>query len=92
MNWEAIGATGEIVGAAAVVITLACLAIQIRNSTRIARSAVRQVIANMAFTMGSDPVADKALAEALIKDLQGHDVDEADRVRLLARNYMGMRH
>ncbi len=34
MNWEAIGAVGEIVGAAAVVATLIILVFQIRDSTR----------------------------------------------------------
>jgi hypothetical protein len=34
MNWEAIGAVGEIVGAVAVVITLAYLAIQVRQNNR----------------------------------------------------------
>lgn len=34
MNWEAIGAVGEIVGALAVVITLAYLAIQVQQNTR----------------------------------------------------------
>jgi hypothetical protein len=34
MNWEAIGAVGEILGAIAVLITLGYLAVQIRQSTR----------------------------------------------------------
>jgi hypothetical protein len=34
MNWAAIGAIGEIVGAVAVVVTLAYLAIQVRQNTR----------------------------------------------------------
>ncbi len=34
MNWDAIGAIGEIVGALAVVVTLAYLALQIRASTK----------------------------------------------------------
>jgi hypothetical protein len=34
MNWDAIGAIGEIVGALAVVISIAYLAIQIRSNTR----------------------------------------------------------
>jgi hypothetical protein len=38
MNWEAFGAIGEIVGAAAVVITLAFLVLQIRQSTQAARA------------------------------------------------------
>ena len=38
MNWEAISAIGEIVGATAVVITLGYLAVQIRQSTRVAQA------------------------------------------------------
>ena len=92
MNWDAISAIGEIVGATAVVVTLAYLAVQIRNSTKIARSSTRQAIASMAFVMGTDLVADRSLTEALIKDFKNEDLDEADWVRLLARNYIGMRH
>ena len=38
MNWDAIGALGEIIGAAAVFISLLYLAIQIRQSTTLART------------------------------------------------------
>ena len=38
MNWEAIGAIGEILGAAAVVATLFYLATQVRQSTKVARA------------------------------------------------------
>lgn len=38
MNWDAIGAVGEIAGAAAVVVTLFYLARQIRQNTRMARA------------------------------------------------------
>ncbi len=34
MNWDAIGAVGDMVGALAVIVTLAYLALQIRASTR----------------------------------------------------------
>ena len=45
MNWEAIGAIGEIIGAIAVVITLVYLAAQLRtNTTAINRSASQEVI------------------------------------------------
>ena len=37
MNWEAIGAIGEIVGAAAVVFSLTYLALQLRANTRTMR-------------------------------------------------------
>lgn len=42
MNWEAIGAIGEIVGAAAVFISLIYLASQIRISNRASKQAVEQ--------------------------------------------------
>jgi hypothetical protein len=38
MNWEALGASGEIVGAVAVVVTLGYLALQIRQNTRSVRA------------------------------------------------------
>jgi hypothetical protein len=39
MNWEAVGAIGEIIGAIAVILTLLYLARQIKDSARAARSA-----------------------------------------------------
>ncbi len=36
MNWDAIGAVGELVGAAAVVVTLIFLTIQLRQNTKVA--------------------------------------------------------
>jgi hypothetical protein len=39
MNWDAIGATGEIVGALVVFLTLIYLAIQIRQNTHATRAA-----------------------------------------------------
>jgi hypothetical protein len=41
MNWEALGAIGEIVGAVAVVLTLGYLAVQIRQNTKSVRSSTR---------------------------------------------------
>lgn len=92
MNWEAIGAVGEIIGAVAVVVTLAYLAVQVRNSTRIARSATRQAIAETAMAHGSNLVSDKELMATLVRDLKGQEVDEVDWVRLLGHNYITMRH
>jgi hypothetical protein len=42
MNWEAISAVSEIIGATAVIITLAYLAVQIRQNTQMNASALRQ--------------------------------------------------
>ena len=43
MNWEAVGAIGEIIGAVAVVVTLVYLSIQIRQSNREARASTLQM-------------------------------------------------
>jgi len=92
MNWEAIGAIGEIVGAVAVVITLAYLAIQVRNSTRIARCATRQAIAETAMEHGTHLISDRELMTALLRDFKGQDQDDVDWARLMAHNYITMRH
>ena len=42
INWEAIGAVGEVVGALAVVVSIVYLAIQIRQSGRIGRFTAHQ--------------------------------------------------
>ena len=46
MNWEAIGAIGEVAGAAGVIITLAYLAVQIRQNTRAARASNYESVLN----------------------------------------------
>ena len=43
MNWDAIGAVGEILGALAVFVTLVYLAIQIRHAREQARVSVQQL-------------------------------------------------
>ena len=42
MNWEAIGAVGEIVGALAVFLTLLYLAVQLRQNSLIAKATIRE--------------------------------------------------
>ena len=67
MNWEAIGAVGEIVGATAVVVTLIYLAVQVRHTTRATDTARRATQAasfqaasaldqDFLLTLGKDPV------------------------------------
>ena len=46
MNWDAIGAVGEIIGALAVVFSIAYLAIQIRQNAKSLQSTVEQSISN----------------------------------------------
>jgi hypothetical protein len=42
MNWEALGAIGEIVGAVAVILTFDYLAVQVRQNTRAIRAGAHQ--------------------------------------------------
>jgi len=42
MNWDAVGATAEAIGALAVIVTLAYLAIQLRQQNSVARAQVQQ--------------------------------------------------
>ena len=60
MNWEAIGAVGEIVGATAVVLTLIYLAVQVRLGTRATQAASFQAASaldqDFLLTLGKDPV------------------------------------
>jgi hypothetical protein len=52
VNWEAIGAIGEVVGAAGVILTLGYLAVQIRQNSNVIRSSTRQAISTNQMEMG----------------------------------------
>jgi hypothetical protein len=92
MNWDAIGAIGEILGALAVVATLGYLAVQIRQSTAVARASTRQAIAEMSMASASDVVTNPELAEIEFRNMKGEALGEVDRMRIYARAYTGMRH
>jgi len=74
MNWEAIGAVGEVAAAIAVVVSLVYLAHQVRTSNRLARAeAWRQPTSdlnslNAAFA--TDPVFRRALAKAYFEGVE----------------------
>ena len=91
MNWEAIGAVGEILGALAVVATLGYLATQIRQNTKTARSSMRQAIAEMTMSTARDIVSHGELAEAFAKQMAGEALSQPERLRLIARCYVAMR-
>lgn len=66
MNWEAIGAIGEIIGALAVVISLAYLAIQIRAQNKESRlAAVHEILVGFRESMRSFSSGD--LTEIFVK-------------------------
>jgi hypothetical protein len=63
MNWDAIGAVGEIVGALAVVVTLFYLAQQVKHSTRMARAEMTKDLYLASRTAIMDVTASDRLAE-----------------------------
>ena len=78
MNWEAIGAVGEVLGALGVFASLVYLAMQIRQNTRMMKATVRQQLAtaSQAVTFEIGRNAD-VMARAL-----GGDLSEEDSFRL----------
>lgn len=84
MNWEAIGAIGEIIGAAAVVISLGYLAVQIRAQNAESRAAAMHDI-SVGWRAASEQFTDGELAGIFIK--ANHDFDsltEVEALRLVA--------
>jgi hypothetical protein len=79
VNWDAIGAIGEILGAAAVVASLAYLAVQIRQNTRSVRSSSFHAVADSFNQLNSALASDRELARIFRRgseDLTQLDVDE----------------
>ena len=67
MNWEAIGAIGEVMGALVVIVTLGYLAIQIRQNTRALRIQVNQSRADLAVSAGMTTADSVYLPSLLLK-------------------------
>ncbi|HSM08909.1 MAG TPA: hypothetical protein VLA33_07805 [Gemmatimonadota bacterium] len=78
MNWQAIGAIGEITGALAVVVTLFYLAQQVRNSTRMARAEMTKDLFLASRTAIMDIAANDRLAD-IWADIRPFENDAAAR-------------
>jgi hypothetical protein len=84
MNWEAIGAIGEIVGATAVVMTLVYVAIQIKQSTTTSRAqAISQVNSQWRVLMGQI-ATNEGLAKIYRKATEGGDLGPDETVQYTA--------
>jgi hypothetical protein len=94
MNWDAAGAIGEIIGAVAVVATLAFLAAQIRQSHRLQRdsnvlarsAAINKVYAGFRRVVAADPDVTRVWVPGCA-DEKLEQVDQ-ERFRLLAIDYL----
>jgi len=61
MNWDAIGAMGEVAGAVAVVVTLVYLASQLRQNTKALRSSTYQAFNDSSFSWADSEIKNAAL-------------------------------
>ena len=80
MNWEAISAVGEIIGAVAVVVSLIYLATQVRSSFRATRANVHMGLHNSQAQFSSLLLSDPALRDLFDKACVGDPkLSTADR-------------
>ena len=78
MNWDALGAIGELVGALAVVLTLGYLATQVRQNTRGMKVAAKLEI-DKQFTAYTDVLLnDSELLELQLKGISGQNLSEIE--------------
>lgn len=78
MNWEALGAIGEVVGAAAVVVTLAYLAVQIRQNTRAVKANTSQAISASRVEFVGSIAESSELSGIFFSGLRDRDALEGD--------------
>lgn len=82
MNWEAIGAIGEVVGAVAVLVTLGYLALQIRQNTAALRSTATQGAHDQAAGVYRTLSADPELAMIFVRGTENPDeLSDAEMAR-----------
>ena len=83
MNWDAIGAIGEIVGALAVVVSLVYLAVQVRAQIAESRETTTQLVAESFRRSGNIIAGDPNMAEIFIKARETESgLTEAELVQL----------
>jgi hypothetical protein len=91
MNWEAIGAIGEIVGALAVFLTLIYLAIQIRQNTRAVQASAIDSANSQVSTIRMHIFSDSEVANIYRRgneDPTSLDADDSIRYRLMIHNIL----
>lgn len=86
VNWDALGALGEIVGAVAVVVTLVYLAVQTRQNTEAVRHAFTRGVMEDANAWRFKIVEDPAVSELFrtgLRDPESLDANDRYRFRML---------
>jgi len=79
VNWDAIGAIGEVVGAIAVIATLGYLALQVRQNSKMMKANIRELR-----TSSSQAVIFEFArnTESLLKQSRGEHVSDQDALRM----------
>ena len=79
MDWDAIGAVGEWVGALAVLITLVYLTIQIKQSAKTQKAQTHQQMTHDRAQNVREFLHNRELRDAVAKSTAGHEVDDNER-------------
>ena len=82
MNWEAIGAIGDLLGGAAVVASLIFVGLQIRSSTNVARAAARQAVSDSVVKYSQLGIDNDALTRVFSKQLTRESFDAEERTQI----------
>ena len=85
MNWDALGAIGELVGAVAVVATLAYLAVQIRQSNKLSRATAVQIVSQQNLEFLGMLATNPDLRELWTKGAEDYDKLDARTKHLTTR-------
>ena len=81
MNWDAIGAIGEIIGAVAVVVTLLVLIVQLRQNTSEVRASTIQSLLDTSTALFSDTMS-SPMPDIMAKQNEGETLTPAEEIRL----------
>ena len=91
MNWGAIGAIGEVVGALGVIFTLGYLAVQIRQNTASARVSTTQAILEASASFSDLLASDLELSRIFLNGIESHTSlshEEKMRFHFLMLSYL----
>ena len=84
MNWDALGAIGEIIGAVAVVVTLLYVARQIRQANAQTQATARYSFVEAYGHMNTSISGNKAVASVFRRGIKGLDLDEDEYIQFFA--------
>jgi hypothetical protein len=82
MSWDAIGAISDFVAAGAVIVTLAYLSVQIRDSQKTVKSHATFISVDLASKWRSALTQDTQMAEIVAKANKSEQLTDAEQIRL----------